>query len=252
MGEAIESVLEDGGLLVLKINRPERRNAISHEVMERLDEALIRAAGDPLVKVLMITGAGNQTFCSGGDLKEFQHLYSKEEALSMLSKMGGILYRLLTLEKPTIAYLNGTAVGGGCELAAACDLRAAVPYAKAGFVQANLGITTGWGGGSILYEKLSVSSAHTFLLSGSLFSAAEAKGLGFIDFIDDESGKWDAFLTRLLKKELGVLTAYKRIVAGKWEASGLKGRMDQEILQCAKLWAEPAHHEAVKRFLKQK
>lgn len=99
------------GCLLFTINRPEKRNAINFDVMDGLSEAINRTK-KPGVKALIITGAGEDAFSSGGDLSIFHQLKTEEEAYGMLSKMSNILYRLLTLPKPTIALINGTAVGG--------------------------------------------------------------------------------------------------------------------------------------------
>jgi len=162
------------GYLLFTITRSKKRNAINYEVMRGLREAVNRAAESD-IKALIITGEGSQAFCSGGDLSVFHLLHTKEEAYPMLSEMAGILYSLLNLSKPTIALLNGTAIGGGCELASACDFRLARKGIKAGFVQGKQAITTGWGGGSILAEKLPAANAMKLLMEGELETAEELK-----------------------------------------------------------------------------
>ena len=108
---------------------------------------------DSTIAYAVITGAGDQAFCSGGDLSEYHSLRTAAEAFPMLSRMAGLLFRLATLPMPVIALVNGTAVGGGCELAMACDYRVVSSKAKAGFIQGTLAITTGWGGATLLFEK---------------------------------------------------------------------------------------------------
>ncbi|WP_144466457.1 enoyl-CoA hydratase/isomerase family protein, partial [Bacillus sp. FDAARGOS_235] len=98
-------------------------------------------------------------------------------------RMGNLLYRLAVLPKPTVAALNGSAVGGGCELAAACDMRIAKAGTKAGFIQANLAITTGWGGASLLYERMNASLAFKLLTEGRVLSVQELLKYGFINEI---------------------------------------------------------------------
>ncbi|WP_409292103.1 enoyl-CoA hydratase/isomerase family protein [Peribacillus sp. SCS-37] len=242
--------LAENGLFRIVINRPERRNAVNFEVMSGLKDALETAEKERVIKAVLIRGAGDAAFCSGGDLKEFHSLETEAEAYEMLSKMGSIVLRLLTLKKPTIAFMNGAAVGGGCEIAAACDIRVAVPGIKLGFVQGNQGITTGWGGASILYEKLPASACLRLLLSGQVFTAAAARDLGFIDYILDsgESGEWKDYLDALLNKESGVLSGYKKLLISKWEEGNLHGRIHEEIAECSRLWVSEPHMEAVRRF----
>lgn len=247
MTEAVSTVKLENGLMKVILNRPEKRNAVNYTVMDRLEKALAEARADNMVKALEITGAGAAAFCSGGDLSEFHALKTEEEAYAMLSRMGAILYSIAMFPKPTAAFLNGSAAGGGCEIAAACDFRIARPGVKLGFIQGTLGITTGWGGASLLYEKLPASSASELLLSARFYEAEAAEELGFINRIAETP---DDFLAPVLEKDLDVLLAYKRVLNAKQEASGLRERMEQEMRQCAVLWAKDAHLQAVSAFLK--
>ena len=235
------------GELWFTINRPEKRNAVNFEVMEGF-ERVIEMAEKTRPKALMITGSGDQAFCSGGDLSVFHNLYTEEEAYSMLSKMAGILSRLLLLPIPTVAVLNGVALGGGCEIAAACDFRMVHKRAKAGFIQGNLGITTGWGGGNMLLEKLSVQQAMKLLAGAKIHSASELLDIGFADAVYDEN--LSEMVENILEKEAGVLSAYKQMLIHKWSAASLPYRIEMEVQNCARLWATEEHHQKVRGFLK--
>ncbi|WP_153124251.1 enoyl-CoA hydratase/isomerase family protein [Peribacillus tepidiphilus] len=238
----------ENGLFTLQFNRPEKRNAINFAIMDELNQSLSEAAENDQIKVVMIRGSGDKAFCSGGDLSEFHALKTEEEAWEMLSKMGGILYKLLTLPKPTIAFINGTAVGGGCEIAAACDFRWMKKEAKFGFVQGNQAITTGWGGGTILFEKLLPYTVLEMLSSARIYSAKEGFELGYINkIIEIESV--ESALEDFLSKEVDVLMAYKKMLIRKWEQTQLRERIIEEIKTCSKLWESEAHHAAVRRFI---
>ncbi|HWO95099.1 MAG TPA: enoyl-CoA hydratase/isomerase family protein [Bacillus sp. (in: firmicutes)] len=244
-------VVREGGMGVFTILRPERRNAIDYDVMESLRKALEHVKENPDIKMFMITGEGNQAFCSGGDLKVFHELKTEKEAYEMLNTMGTLLYKLLTLPKPTVALLNGTAIGGGCEVAIACDFRLAADYSKIGFVQGNLGITTGWGGGSILMEKLLPQDALFMLYTAKLFTAQEAKELNYVQEVlsgDRLMEQAENYCLDILRKPSGVLVSYKRAMVEKWEVLGIKERMQEEIKRCAILWEKDEHHEAVEAF----
>lgn len=232
-------------------NRPERRNAIDFDVMNELAVLLEEVKRNGSDKALVLTGAGD-AFCSGGDLRLFHGLYTKEEAYPMLKKMGDILYELMTLPKPTIALLNGPAIGGGCEIAAACDYRFAASRAMVGFVQGHLAITTGWGGAAMLFEKLRYDQAMTLLCSAQRFSAGDALEMGFIHevFESDVKLSCQKWIESMLSPRVEVLSAYKQAAIHKWKETQLKRRMEQEIEECAVLWESPAHHEAVASFLK--
>ncbi|MFK9115733.1 enoyl-CoA hydratase/isomerase family protein [Peribacillus frigoritolerans] len=253
MDQVIEVEMDKRGFMKLLFNRPEKRNAVNYQLMDELESILSEAASDDEVKLLVLTGAGSEAFCSGGDLREFQDLHTEEEAFSMLSKMGEILYKLAVFPKPTIALINGSAFGGGCEIATACDFRLAKREARLGFVQGTLGITTGWGGASLLLEKIPEQKALKLLLDAKIHKAEEAKELGFVDEVVGEgTDGWEWFAEDFLRHETGVLMAYKRLLVHKWQDSGLKGRMDAEIRECSKLWASDGHHAAVERFLNKK
>ncbi|MFD2443410.1 enoyl-CoA hydratase/isomerase family protein [Bacillus sp. CGMCC 1.16607] len=242
---------DDRGVLSFTINQPERRNAINFEIMEGIEKVL-DIAENHSYKALVITGTGNQAFCSGGDLSVFHQLKTEEEAFRMLSKMAAILFRLLTFPKPTVAILNGTAVGGGCELATACDFRLARKGIKAGFIQGKLAITTGWGGGSMLLEKLSPENAMQLLMTADTFEADRLLELGFIHHVYDQDGMKAGryFLEKMITLETDVLKAYKTILVRKWTQSNLQQRIQEEVRTCAKLWETEAHHIQVDRFLK--
>lgn len=235
-------------ILQLTINRPDKRNAISYEVMDELDAALEMARVDDQVKILLIRGASEQAFCSGGDLSEFHALETEAEAFRMLSKMGHVLYKLATFPKPTIAYINGTAIGGGCEIATACDIRIAKQGVKMGFVQGNQAITTGWGCGTILMEKMPVSDALSLLWSASIILAEEAKEYGFITEVVECDEQALSYLDQFNDKQSEVLRAYKSILIRKWEQTNLEERMIEEIKLCAKLWEKEEHMLAVTQF----
>lgn len=221
--------------------------------MEGLAEAIKRSS-QPDIKALVITGKDDRAFCSGGDLSVFHQLRTKEEAYGMLSRMANILYSLLTLPLPTIALMNGTAIGGGCELAAACDFRLAREDIKAGFVQGKQAITTGWGGGSILAEKLPASDAMKLLMEAELQTALYLKEIGFINslYTDNSLRACESFLEQMLTNDLSVLKSYKRIWVRKWEESKLRERIEEEVRNCAVLWESDNHHEYVSAFIRKK
>lgn len=243
----------DDGLLVFTINRPEKRNAISYEVMDGLEEALL-FANEKRIKFLVITGAGERAFCSGGDLAAFHSLRTEQEAYKMLSRMADLLMKLFFLSKPTVALLNGTAVGGGCELAAACDFRIARKHVKAGFIQGTLAITTGWGGGTFISEKLLHENAMKMLMEACLYDAEQLKELGFVQTIleGDSLESCRQFLHNMLTLEADVLKAYKKTFIDKWSSSRIEERVSQEVRRCAVLWEGDAHHEQVSKFLSNK
>lgn len=239
------------GILLFTIEREAVRNAINFEVMNRLEQAIEQANVDHDVKALVITGEGTKAFCSGGDLAEFHCLQKEDEAFEMLGKMTDILYKLLTCKKLTVALINGKAVGGGCEIATACDFRVAKTSTELGFIQGKLAITTGWGGGSILLEKLPQEQAMQILLSAKRYKAEELLKIGFLQklFDHDPIEACISFIHPYLELSTNVISAYKQLLIEKWEQSQLKERMIKEAKNCSKLWAEEEHLRIVNQFL---
>lgn len=237
------------------IDRPAMRNAVNHEVMDGLEVFLEKVEKDASVAFVVITGSGDRAFCSGGDLFEFHGLRTMEEAYPMLSKMTGLLYRLSTLPMPVIALVNGVAVGGGCEIASACDYRVLTSSAKAGFIQGTLAITSGWGGATQLFEKL---DRHDFVLKflteAKIHTAQELKELGWATEIIEGNAQLglSEFLDRMKSVHSNVHRAYKKLSIAHWTNSGIRERMMEEAKQCAELWESEAHHQAVNAFLSRK
>lgn len=244
--------VDKDGIVWLCLNRPEKRNAIDYDVMGILEKTIKEIKADDEKKALVITGEGGKAFCSGGDLSVFHQIRTEEDAYKMLSRMSDVLYSLLTIPKPTLALMNGTAIGGGCEMAAACDYRIGVETLKFGFVQAGLGITTGWGGASMLLEKMSYEKALYMLMSGKIFSAEEGLRDGFLHKAVETASLEKAaqeFLAPLIGHDAEVIKAYKQAAVRKWEKSMLRDRIEEEVRRCAWLWSRDEHHQAVDRFL---
>ncbi|WP_419883746.1 enoyl-CoA hydratase/isomerase family protein [Peribacillus sp. B-H-3] len=252
MEEAVRIEKNEGGCMKITINRPDKRNAVNTAVMEGFELALEEARADETVKAVILTGSGEKSFCSGGDIKEFSVLHTESEALGMLARMGEIVYKLAVLPKPTIAFLNGNAFGGGCELAAACDFRYAKKGVSFGFIQGTLGITTGWGGASLLLEKIPPQAAMELLMTSGIFSCEQGNELGFIDYIVSSLQDADDMIEPILERELNVLKSYKKMLVSRMQQNGLKERMKEEINNCAVLWEADAHHIAVESFLNKK
>lgn len=246
------TAVESGGILQVTINRPERRNAIDFDVMNELSQILAGALHNERILALTIIGSGTKAFCSGGDLSVFHALESEEEAFEMLSRMGDILYRIAAFPLPVFALINGTAVGGGMEIAAAADFRLVSESAELGFIQGRQAITTGWGGGALLFEKMQHDAAMTMLMSGRKIGAVKAKELGFASEVL-EASDFESKALHYVKESLvsfpPVLKAYKQMQVEKWMATGLRDRMNKEIRQCAKLWTGEEHMRLVQNFL---
>lgn len=188
-------MLEDrDAVRILTVNRTEALNALNHEVMLELKAALEEFAASGEVSVMIITGAGEKAFIAGADIKAQQPL--DPEAGRQWGLLGqGVLRSLETMEKPVIAAINGFALGGGCELAMACDIRLASDRAKLGQPEVKLGITPGYGGTQRLPRLVGTGKAKQLIFTGEMITAAEAYRIGLVD----EVYPHDELMDRALK-----------------------------------------------------
>ncbi|WP_408010875.1 enoyl-CoA hydratase/isomerase family protein [Pseudalkalibacillus sp. A8] len=249
--EKVKVAVENGiGWIIL--NQPERYNAIDHDMIDLLDRSLIKLKNDKDVKVLVIRGAGEKSFCSGGDLSVFHQLHTQKQAYEMLSKMGNVLYKVFSFPKPTIALLNGVAVGGGCEVASACDFRISYPNVKFGFIQGTLGITTGWGGSTFIFERMNPENALEILISAKKFTAIEGYEKGFIQKVlakEDPLKDFYEWIHPFTTKTASVQKAYKQRRLDRYDLADIEHRIEKEISECSRLWETDEHHQAVSIFL---
>jgi enoyl-CoA hydratase len=177
-------VERDGGIATVTVDRPDAMNALDRPTLEELRDRLSELGADAEARVVVLTGSGEKAFIAGADIKYMSGL-EVEEA----KEWGGLGHdaaRLLeTMPKPTIAAINGFALGGGCELALACDLRYASSAARLGQPEINLGIIPGWGGTQRLARVCGLGVAKDLILTGRLVPAEEALGLGLVNAVHD-------------------------------------------------------------------
>ncbi|GEL75981.1 enoyl-CoA hydratase/isomerase family protein [Tenuibacillus multivorans] len=239
----------DEGFAVLTINRPEKMNAISLSVVDQLTRWLDKIQSYRL-KFLIITGSGTKAFCAGGDLNDFHGDLDADQAYQVLEPMKNVLYKITTLPFPTIAWMNGVARGGGLEIASACDFRFAKQEGNFGFVQGKLGISTGWGGGTLLYERIHPQDAFQWLVEADIRDVQQLKEIGFIqkvitgEKIEADCGLLELFINRSYEQ----MTLWKQQRLQKINLDQLKEQMDQEVKACSKLWESDDHKQAVKQF----
>ena len=163
---------------VLTIDRPEALNALNTQVLCDLDEAIAKVEQADDVRVVILTGAG-RSFVAGADIGEMKG-FSAIDGKKFGVHGGSIFLRLENLSKPVIAAVNGFALGGGCELAMACDIRLASEKAKFGQPETGLGITPGFGGTQRLPRIVGVSKAMELILTAKTIRAEEAKAIGLV------------------------------------------------------------------------
>ena len=199
-------VVREGRVALLTVNRPEVLNALSTEILDELNSELIDLARDKDVGAVVLTGAGTRAFIAGADIAELA-LKTPLEARAYGELGQEIANRLETMRKPTIAAVNGYALGGGCEMALACDIRLCSTNAQFGQPEVNLGIMPGWGGTQRLARTTSLGFAKEVVLTGRMVTADEAFQRGLAQAVLEP----DALMPRAL--ELAAEIAAKSPVA---------------------------------------
>lgn len=164
---------------IITINRPEKRNALNAAVRRELLAALADMRADPDVRVLVVTGAGSEAFIAGADIGEFasRTAAKQRQALEELELYEG----LAGFPKPLIAMINGVALGGGCEVALACDIRIAAETARLGQPEVRLGLIPGGGATQRLPRLTGLGQALRLILSGDLIDARQALAIGLVE-----------------------------------------------------------------------
>jgi len=231
------------------LNRANKRNAISIEMAKRFFDILEQIKERP-IKFLVIKSAGDSIFCAGGDLNDLHGNLDEQEAYNTLAYMKQVLIKIVTFPVPTVALLQGNALGGGCELATACDIRIAKENTLFGFVQSNLGILPGWGGGALLYEKVHPSFALHWLIEGKMFDATYLKQKGWIHEIVPTStwGNEEKYLAKYVDKSLEQMKYLKSQYSEALSVPTLIEKMEKESTRTASLWSSDKHKEAVRQF----
>lgn len=197
--EALVLYAVENSIARITMNRPRAMNAMSRAMITRLRETLEHAQNNPAVEVIILTGAGGN-FCAGDDLKEAEH-QSREDSLALILDLQ-ILTRLLCLrDKPTIAAIDGVAVGGGFELALACDFRVASTRARMGCVEARVGMVITGGTTVLLPALVGQSNAREIILMADMYDVQAAQRMGLLHRVV-EPEKLDAEAQALAAKLL--------------------------------------------------
>lgn len=250
--DVVEAVVGDraDGVVTVTISRPDERNALNAAVREDLADVLAAAETDPSSRVVVLTGddAGG-AFVSGADVTELRERDALEQREA--SKRPRIYERVADLSLPVIARINGHALGGGCELALACDVRLAAEDAKLGQPEIALGIIPGGGGTQRLPRLVGEGQALRLILSGELIDAAEAGDIGLVDEVLDEASLDDRV------DELAGAMADKSPVALEFAKDAVRAssRMDlddglaYEAALFAQLFATDDKNEGIDAFL---
>jgi 2-(1,2-epoxy-1,2-dihydrophenyl)acetyl-CoA isomerase len=247
--------IEDG-IATLTFNRPERMNALSTPIMQGLLDGLPRLAGDPAVKVVVLTGVG-RAFCAGGDVKsmaEGGERRSTAEATAHLRSRMEVSRILHELPKPTIAMINGPAAGAGLALALACDLRIAGASAKLVTAFVRVGFSGDFGGSFFLTRLVGTAKARELYFTGRPVDANEALSLGLVNRVvpDEELATVTIELARSLAQGPSIALCLMKRNLNCAESSGLAELLDMEATHQVQTGRTEDHREAARAFVEKR
>ena len=242
----------DGPVATVTLNRPEARNAMTFEMYDELHEACERLDRDAGVRVVILRGAGDRAFASGTDIRQFLAFTTREDALGYEARLSRVLSRIAAMTKPTLAMVQGDAVGGGLFMALACDLRLAAPHARFGApVARTLGNFLAPTSLALLVATVGPARARELILTARLVEAAEAQAIGLVDEVHPAAAL--AARTRELAGRLAehapltlaaTKEATRRLIAGQ-----SPGNLEDLILSC---YLSQDFQEGVRAFLEKR
>jgi 2-(1,2-epoxy-1,2-dihydrophenyl)acetyl-CoA isomerase len=254
MPDLIETI--EDGVATLTFNRPERMNALSTPIMEGLLHGLPRLAGDPGVRVIVLTGAG-RAFCAGGDVKsmaEGGEERSAAEATVRLRSRMEVSRILHELPKPTIAMINGPAAGAGLAFALACDLRIASASARLVTAFVKVGFSGDFGGSFFLTRLVGTAKARELYFTGRPVDAQEALSLGLVNRVvpDDQLADATMELARSLAQGPQIALSLMKRNLNCAESGGLAELLDLEAANQVLTGRTEDHREAAKAFVEKR
>ncbi|MEE2902941.1 MAG: enoyl-CoA hydratase/isomerase family protein [Myxococcota bacterium] len=245
-------VIEDEGHCVrVVISRPHRKNSIDRATMQELGDCISALTEREDLRLFVLTGA-DDIFVAGGDIKDLDTLDDGPAAEAMSQRMNEVLSAIEQLDCVTVAAINGDAIGGGCELALACDVRLVKDTASLHFKQVLMGVTPGWGGGQRLSRLIGPGKAAYLYGLGLSVSAAEALRLGIVDFVESDIGHRIAELRQIAANVPPQALRLTKRAIREGKSLELAEAYSVERSLFAESWVSDEHKRAVERFLARK
>jgi enoyl-CoA hydratase len=246
----------DGEVLWITLNNEKMMNSLSETLQTELCEVLSEAAADADIRCLVLTGAGDAAFCSGGDIRIFQQL-DNVSGYDFLYGRGATVQRLLTyMEKPVVAAVNGMCFAGGLELALVCDFIYASASATFGLLEINLGVLPGWGGTVRLPRAIPPARAREMIYRGEVIDAAEALRIGLVNkVLPDRAELYDAVekvTTEMMAKPPLALRAAKNVVNNSLSCDSIEAALAIERGSIMWLTASEDSKEGIAAFVEKR
>lgn len=241
-----------GHIAKLTINRPEQLNALNKDLLKEIECALYEIKEDNNIFVLIITGAGEKSFVAGADITEMKDM-DVYQAIEFASLGQRVFNTIENLPIPVIAAVNGYALGGGCELALACDIVIASKNAKFGQPEVNLGVIPGFGGTQRLPRKIGINKAKELIFTGDIISAEEAEKIGLVNKVFSERLIEEAenIAQKIISRGMVAVKHAKRAINYGLEA-GLYPGLELEKTLFANLFVSEDQKEGMSAFVEKR
>ncbi|MCZ7401151.1 MAG: enoyl-CoA hydratase-related protein [Candidatus Methanoperedens sp.] len=248
-GNEYFKIEQEKGFTTIILNRPQIRNVLDTGVLTELENYLNHLENDVETKVMIITGTGN--FCAGANVKELMEKHPVEA--ETFSRLGHKVFNHIeNMGKPVIAAVNGYALGGGCELAMACDIRIASENAKFGQPEVNLGLIPGFGGTQRLARLVGIGRAKELIFTGRIIDTNEAEAIGLVNKVVREEELMDRskeMALVLAQKSSLILKVTKNLINTNHD---IKKALDMEIKAFSECFASDDQIEGIKAFLEKR
>ena len=238
------------GICTVKINRPDKLNAMNMDVARELVKIFETLGKDDGVKVIILTGEGDKAFSAGADI-EYMSKITPDES-EEYAKLGQLVTDTVeSVKQPTIAAVNGFALGGGCELAMACDIRMAANTAKMGQPEVTIGIPPGWGGTQRLMRIVGIAKAKELVYTGKMIKADEALQIGLVNHVVELSALMDETLkmAKTIAGNSAIAVRMSKNAINNGRNADLKTGLDVELLAWRNCFTHPDREERMTSFV---
>jgi enoyl-CoA hydratase len=240
----------DGGVACVTIRRPEARNALSRATIEAFVDTVHTLAARADLRAVVVTG-GDGAFIAGGDLNDLHGLETHSDGAALSDAMQAALSTLSCLTVPVAAAIDGPAIGGGVEVALACDVRFAGPTARIALRQIDLGVTTGWGGARRLLALVGRGRTLDLLWTGATLDAVSAAEVGLVEYVvrapDTALTAAMRWATMIAERSPLAVSSIKALVSSLDAPQADYEALERAVF--AKTWASDEHAEAVRAFV---
>ena len=238
------------GICTVKINRPDKLNAMNMDVAKELVNIFENLGKDDTVKVIILTGEGDKAFSAGADI-EYMSKISPDES-EEYAKLGQLVTATVeNVKQPTIAAVNGFALGGGCELAMSCDIRIAADTARMGQPEVTIGIPPGWGGTQRLMRIVGIAKAKEMVYTGKMIKADEAKEIGLVNQVVELSTLMDETMkmAKTIAGNSAIAVRMSKAAINKGRNADLDTGLGIELLAWRNCFTHPDRQERMTAFV---